>query len=639
MRRRPPKPDIVAGETVTSINPLIFVLGAGLSVGLFLWTIGWIGSGLLALASGLAGALLVWLVGTLWLLMSTRADAVEGLSAEACTFWPFLWYLTSPLLLVWPWFSGLFGAGQIVAFGLFIGLNVLLRARPSDAQPRSPTASLDVPLLIVLYVAVMACLGLLQYRAVNVCYSDTGLIDEVMWNTLHGRWWHTNSLPAVAGRIANYDHVAPILLLLLPFYALWPGVPFLILTQTLLLALGAVPLYRLALDALRNHRAALALVAAYLLYTPLQTANSDGGYNLFRPVVLAIPFLLGALYFLERSDGVPKRNRVWFVAFTLLALMCGEEIAVVVAALGVYVFLAKRWRVLGATLALLGVTWVLVSLYVIIPCLRGSAPLFLGSYEHLGSTPLGVAGGALAHPDRALAAILTAPKVEYVLQLLVPLGFLSLLAPSALLIALPTLAYNLLSSKEAQFSVLFYYSAPAIPFVFASAIYGLAKVMGTGETGTRMNADDADNARMTAPTSHFALIPALCAFVLTCSVVSHVFFAKSPISVFFWRSPRYGYHLYQGAGEKMAVVAKLKALVPQDASLCATQFIGAHFAHQRDFHLFPDRWRDADYVLLGLSERWLPKEAVSECLDSLEASDHHVVLFKESGFALFGKKR
>jgi len=279
---------------------------------------------------------------------------------------------------------------------------------------------------------------------------------------------------------------------------------------------------------------------------------------------------------------------------------------------------------------------VLVSLYVIIPCLRGSAPLFLGSYEHLGSTPLGVAGGALAHPDRALAAILTAPKVEYVLQMLVALGFLSLLAPSTLLIALPTLAYNLLSSKEAQFSILFYYSAPAIPFIFASAVRGLAKAMGPGETGTRMNAD---NARMTAPFPHLSLLPALCAFVLTCSVVSNVFFAKSPISVFFWCSPRYGYHLYQGAGEKMAVVAKLRKLVPQDASLCATQFIGAHFAHQRDFHLFPDRWREADYVLLSLSERWLPKDAVSECLESLGASDQHVVLFKEYGYVLFRKKR
>jgi hypothetical protein len=56
-----------------------------------------------------------------------------------------------------------------------------------------------------------------------------------------------------------------------------------------------------------------------------------------------------------------------------------------------------------------------------------------------------------------------------------PLGLLPLLGPAALLIALPELAINLLSSTATQTSIRFHYTAGVVPGLTAAAVLGAAR--------------------------------------------------------------------------------------------------------------------------------------------------------------------
>ncbi|NJN53472.1 MAG: DUF2079 domain-containing protein [Anaerolineae bacterium] len=77
-------------------------------------------------------------------------------------------------------------------------------------------------------------------------------------------------------------------MLLAPLVAVWPSPVSLLLFQALLYALGAIPLYRLAVRRLTHEGAALLLTAVYLLYPVGQTAVLFQ----FHGDTLAMPLLL-----------------------------------------------------------------------------------------------------------------------------------------------------------------------------------------------------------------------------------------------------------------------------------------------------------------------------------------------------------
>ena len=74
--------------------------------------------------------------------------------------------------------------------------------------------------------------------------ADLGQIDQAIWNTSRGRFVEQTDNGFVATRLT--DHVEPILALISPIYWLWDDVRALLFLQVLLVALGVLPLYALA---------------------------------------------------------------------------------------------------------------------------------------------------------------------------------------------------------------------------------------------------------------------------------------------------------------------------------------------------------------------------------------------------------
>jgi len=85
--------------------------------------------------------------------------------------------------------------------------------------------------------------------------------------------------------------------------------------------------------------------------------------------------------------------------------------------------------------------------------------------------------GIITNPDSVFRYIFRRETFNYFYNLLGPVGFLSLLSPIHLLIALPEFAVNLLSKNPNMRNMIYHYTAVMTPFVFISAIYGVKKIL------------------------------------------------------------------------------------------------------------------------------------------------------------------
>jgi uncharacterized membrane protein len=285
---------------------------------------------------------------------------------------------------------------------------------------------------------------------------------QAVWSTAHGQPLEiTNLQGEQVSRLAS--HVDPLLAVFAPLWLVWPSPSLLLVAQAIAVAAGAVPVFWLARKRLASELAAVCFALAYLLYAPVQWLTLDD----FHAVALACPLLLFAFWYLDEGR-LPA-----FVAFATAAALAKEEIGFAVAAMGLwYVISRRRFRV-GGAIAVLGTAWSIVVIGVVIPAAGDDGSDFYGRYDEVGGSPSGIVKTAFTDPIRLLEVAFDERGMEYLAELILPLAALSLLAPAALLLALPELAVNLLSSTVTQTSIHYHYTAGVVPgLVVASALGG-----------------------------------------------------------------------------------------------------------------------------------------------------------------------
>lgn len=299
-----------------------------------------------------------------------------------------------------------------------------------------------------------------KYRLFLYGDFDLAIDAQTIWNILHGSLESSiHGIPFLG------NHMRLFLFLLAPLYALWPSPLLLLHLQTMLLASGAWWVHRLAQRQLPPPYPVL-LPLAYLLYPPLILMNL---YE-FHPVACAVAFLLPAL------DAYDRRRFAVYVVCLALALSCQENMGLVVMMFGIRGLLERRsWRwVLAPGLA--GLAWFLAAVLWIMPaCSRGTIQFFR-VYAHLGNSLPAVLVHLLQHPAETVMLMAGASQRRFVLTLLLPLGMTSLAAPATLLPVLPVLAQRLLSLRPSETSLAYHYQAEFIPFLFAAAVSGIARL-------------------------------------------------------------------------------------------------------------------------------------------------------------------
>ncbi len=327
-------------------------------------------------------------------------------------------------------------------------------------------------LVMVVYAVEMSHHAILRYDTFEAGAFDLGNMDQVLWNTIHGRFFQfTNQAIDWYGpptRLAI--HFEPIILPLSLLYAFHADPRILLVFQTLALMSGALPVFLLTRKYLPEWPIfAVLMAAAYLLSPALLGLNIFD----FHPVSLATPLLLYAILALT------YKHYVWFLVACVLACMCKEDIPLTVALSGILLIWKYKLPRLGATLIIGGLLWSFLAFKVIIPHFYPGiqANNYWYRYEALGSSPGAAVANLLLHPWLLFTTFFTMDRFFYLVNLVRSVGFLPLLAPEWLLPALPSLAVNLLSADPVLYSGVYHYNAAIIPFIMLAAIHGARRLI------------------------------------------------------------------------------------------------------------------------------------------------------------------
>lgn len=417
--------------------------------------------------------------------------------------------------------------------------------------------------LALAWACAFGYLSVVRHLALGSHAEDLGFTDQVLWNFLRGQWFRMSVYNGATwnteldlSRLTRPDsllafHFEPMLLALVPLYALGGGAVALLVFQAIALASGAVPLFRLARHLSRSASCGVAVVAAYLLSPLGQWAVLAD----FHTSSLAVPLLLLSL---ERLLVACAPRQALLCA--ALAATAREDVGPVLVCLGAVILLRRRKPIwVGSAYLVLGAASTILALLVIRHYSGGFSPFETRYIPALGLAPL------------------TRPIVlQYAAVLLLGGGWMGVFAPLAVLPALPVLALNGLSSSAWMASGQAHYSTLALPFVAFGAAAGLGRLR-----------------------SHFRQQRAAALALVATSGVAYFLAGAGPLGA--------NYAPAQITNHAVRA-ASLADQLPSAAAVSASSDLLPHLTHRARAYVFP-AILDADYVYLDLQSSPAPTSA------------------------------
>jgi uncharacterized membrane protein len=402
---------------------------------------------------------------------------------------------------------------------------------------------------------VVFALMVLKHDAFNTRTYDFGRFAQAIWNTLHGRFLFTTiDYHSILG-----NHFSPYLALLAPLYLLWPDERVLFLVQAASVAAGGLVLTQIV-------RARYPSLAAWFMAAfCLNPAIHEMALFEFRRSIMAFPFL--ALALLDLFHDRRPRMLIWLG----VALLAQEDIGLVVAGFGLFFLAARRSWAWGFGLITLGLGWAVVVSLVVIPSFRtpGAEYPQLFYYDYLGKSYAEILSTLRHDPLIVPRQLFDPARLHALWRLLLPLGvFLPFLAPTWLLVAVPSLLLLQLSSDAEMFGLEKWYVATVLPACFAAIAVGLGR-----QTLSR--------ARM------------LSAGFLATALLGYWLFSPLP------GGRQYQPGLYRVTGHDRLAQAIIAA-VPEEASIAAQPDLVPHLVRRENVYHYP--WarlgiENLDYLL------------------------------------------
>ncbi|GAC1361968.1 MAG: hypothetical protein NVSMB44_16540 [Ktedonobacteraceae bacterium] len=492
---------------------------------------------------------------------------------------------------------------------------------------RSPLYPAPVPLphtrsfwLTTLFVAALAALFssyfIFYLTTLHNAYlthaEDFGIMDQALWTSSHGQLLHqticnilSDTNCAGSAGISRFAlHFEPILFILLLSYAIAPDPKILLVVQIVVVGCGAFPAFWLARLRLRSEWAGVVIAVFYLLYPALQLAVIDA----FHAVTFTSAFLLFLLYFMY------TRRTGWLFVFAILAMACKEEIPAVVALCGLWSLVFQhRWRS-GLELIALAFLWLGVALCVMHAASPTGQSLLATRYSPAGQGFAAFVPLLLVHPRTILSEhVLEPTHLMYVRTLLAPTGYIVLLVPWVLCLAIPSLALNLLSSNKQMYSGLFQYNAEIVPILIFAQIEAMVLILAASRLVLR-------HVRRRCVAARGAmLLPArfpLAAPVPRWHVPGHAVLLMSMLCVLAFTMYRAdvargvmpfssGFSWPQ-ASSHTRLASSFLQLIPPTASVSAQSALVPHVSQRRAIFLFPYQDTQVDYVFLDVTSEVYP---------------------------------
>ena len=474
---------------------------------------------------------------------------------------------------------------------------------------------------ISVYAVAFSYFTCLKHYAFSSYAGDLGIFNQAFYTTVfHGRLFYYTVENYVNPSGSYFAiHFSPILFTLIPFYAISPRPETLLILQSCILALGAIPLYLIVKESVKDEKLAVFASLAYLLYPALQGAN----WFDFHPQAFYPLLIFSTYFFFVRERWAP------YAISTLLTLMVMEWSAFMVIALSANLLLmelrldhfknlkskailtsikslATRKNIVLIFTIALAVTWWFFADYVqsafpldpnfkpLLRAVRNYKVLFgteSGDFEPLLLIPTYI----LLHPQRALNALLYDYHLKflYLVLLFAPLLFIPfrsklVLSPIALLIS------ALLSNHKSLYTIGNQHALHIFPFVFLAFADGLKNLPNGKKLGGPLMAATLLFIISTSPIS-----PMSYAFL---NEVQLLWYPKSPLTI----------------DENVEVMHQVIRLIPTNAPILATNSLFPHVSNRLNAYAVPawiwsynpnmaaeylSRLIDkSDYVLLRASE-------------------------------------
>lgn len=447
-----------------------------------------------------------------------------------------------------------------------------------------------VALGIGLFVVFFSYQAILRHASLQSMGYDLGVYDQSIWNSSHGRWFefslwkgHENWLKPPGSTLGQ--HVEPVLLLITPLYRLWNDVRVLLFLQALVVGLGAAGIWLLArhtftllTDTLWGTLAALGMTMSFLLNPSIQALTLDD----FHSVSLAAGLIPFAVYFMVR------RRYKSFILIGLLLIFLKEDMAILVASMGLYILIVHGIRnnhrqgiLIGTMVFMAGLLWAYVALVVIIPKFTVAGETgHLWRYQHIlgdGDLTWRKLPGIFV---RLIQSLTRRETIAYGVKLLFPSGFLALVEWPVLLIAAFPFVMNTTSAFGLQQLVIVHYTAPIVPVIYVASIMGMKRIVQFFYRRRTFRSDK--------------MIFYVMLWSLLFTIIAQYDYGFTPLSrTFQWKTltdhHQWAEYFFQQ--------------VPPAASVSTQQMLAPHLTHRREITLLPYD-QSGEYYLVDILHNW-----------------------------------
>lgn len=381
-------------------------------------------------------------------------------------------------------------------------------------------------ILISIFALWFTTFSVVRHIKANSFLFDLGYYDQLIWQLAHGK-------PLFSTLLENHpwlDHFSPSIFLLSPIYLFLPSTLVILLTQSILIPLGAYPLYKIALKKLKNNGTALALSFVYLLFWGIHNAISFD----FHPLALGAPLLAFIVYFYEQ-----KQMRMFYL-FMLLFAGLQENYFIFLAFFGMFLALHYKDYKRGIVISLLSGATFLLLIFIVIPHYFGS------SYYYLPSD----GAGTFSLSSLVTKFVTPAMKLEVLLYTFLPTAFVSFLSPFHFILFFEEFAGRFLLDNPNWWGLGYHYNAILATLIVLSTIEGLRRI----------------------PKRFYSMFSI---YFVVVSIVCFIYIQPDTIQIF---KPSYWNVSYGN------VVREVVAQIPEDASVAAGNNIGAQIAGRNEIY-------------------------------------------------------
>ncbi len=450
--------------------------------------------------------------------------------------------------------------------------------------------------ITALWAVVLPARGILQYLRYHMHAFDLGIFAQGTWLLSQFK----DPFVTIRGLHLFADHSSYILLLIVPIYAVFPD-PVTLIVLTGIAMAACAPLAFVVARRFGAGPLWASITAVLVLVSPaVQWQLRDT----FHPEVFVVPLVIAAIALLQRD------RDIWAIAAILLALTAKEDVALLVAPLGIAIWLLMGKRRTGLIVVFAGIGAFLLNFLVLLPAWSPTGELLYSyRYGHLGDSPVEILIGLATKPGVWWDTFTGGKQLGYIasLTLAMPMCFLGW---RWLLVGLPALFANVFSLHGYQYGVQWHYTAYLIVVVVIAAAAGAGRIeerwVGRKRTG---------------------------ALVVSILVPVILWVMAAPITV------------WAPAHEHPARISAMLSKIPADASVSAWTTFVPHLADREQIYLFPNPWQNHNYGAEGVEPP--PPESIEyvairmdsyreydELIDELSGSPDYEVIHEDHPFYL-----